>query len=83
VSTAGSTAGPPVHDAATVAVRNASTRRRSRGGITGTTLASARTDASATPATPLCAAACRPTANATASSSSSTSGGIAAPAASW
>jgi hypothetical protein len=62
--------------------RRASTRRRSRDGMTCTTFARALTDASAMPVTALVVAACSPTARATASSSSSTSGGRAAPAAS-
>jgi hypothetical protein len=69
--------------AGTVIARNASTLRRSRAGITWMTLASARTDDSAMPSTGPCAAACNPTASATASSSSTTNGGSAAPAASW
>ena len=74
---------PASHAAGTVIAASASTRRRSRTGITWTTLASARTDESAMPSTGPCAAACSPTASATASSSSTTSGGSAAPAASW
>ena len=84
VRTPGSTltrAAPP-QLARTVIVRSASTRRRSRVGITCTTFASARTDDSAMPSTALSAAACSPTASATASSSSTSRGGSAAPAAS-
>ena len=93
VRTSGSTvsrAAPPTasQPAGTVTAPSACTRRRSRAGITCTTLASARTDASAMPSTAPgapapCAAACRPRARATASSSSTTSGGKAEPAASW
>ena len=64
-------------------MRSASIRRRSRGGITWTTFASARTDVSSMPATAPAAAARSPTAIATASSSSSSSGGSAAPACNW
>src|SRR3712207_7000852 len=52
-----STSRVPSHGAGSVTARSASTRRRSRGGITCTTLASARTDDSAVPAIALCAAA--------------------------
>ncbi|CDR10904.1 predicted protein [Streptomyces iranensis] len=69
--------------AGTVIARSASTRRRSRLGITCTTLASTRTEDSAMPSTAPSAAVCNPTARATASSSSITSGGSTAPAASW
>ncbi len=83
VSTSGSTPssarGAPPPEPGTVTVRSAFIRRRSRTGITGMTFASARTDGSANPATPVEAAADSPTASATASSSSSTSGGSDAP----
>ena len=62
---------------------SASTWRRSWGGITWTSLLSARTDVSSMPATTPPADVRRPTAIATASSSSSSSGGSAAPAWSW
>ncbi len=83
--TSGSTPAPAwvPQSTGTVTARSASTRRRSLAGITWTTFASTRTEASATPSTGLSAAACSPTASATASSSSMTSGGSAAPAASW
>ena len=81
VRTAGSAAtwGVLPQLAGTVAAVSASTRRRSRAGITWITLASARIDASAVPPAAPCAAICRPTARATASSSSTTSGGSAVP----
>ena len=69
--------------AGTVIAPSAAAWRRSRAGMTWTTLASARTEDSAMPSTALCAAACRPMTRATASSSSTSSGGSAVPAASW
>lgn len=88
VSAAGSTAAvnPPSRPqvAGTVIAVSACTRRRSLAGITAAIFASARTEDSETPATAeYVAADCRATATATASSSSITSGGSAAPAASW
>ena len=69
--------------AGTVTACNASTRRRRRWGMTWTTFVSARTDASAMPLTDECVADRSPTARATASSSSSTSGGRETPWVSW
>lgn len=66
-----------------VAAPIASTRLLSPRGITWTSLARARTEASATPLTAPWAADRRAIARATASSSSSSNGGIAAPDASW
>ena len=63
--------------------RSASARRRSRGGNTCITLASARTEASAIPAAEPCAAVRSALTIATASSSSTTSGGSDPPGASW
>jgi hypothetical protein len=69
--------------AGTVIACSVSTRRRSRGGSTCTTLPSAHTDASSIPGIAPSVAACIPTASATASSSSTVSGGRALPARSW
>ena len=81
VSVIASTVGP-FEGALTVADWSASIRRRSRGGISPTTLVSACSEDSA-PSTALAAAVRSPTAIATASSSSSSSGGSDAPARSW
>ncbi|MDN6306790.1 MAG: hypothetical protein L0J74_13500 [Corynebacterium sp.] len=66
-----------------VADCSAVTLWRNRGGITGMTFASARAEASATPATGVCAQFRRPMVTETASSWSSTRGGSGAPWASW
>lgn len=83
VSVCGSTVAPsPRHGPTSgiVAAWRLETRCRSRDGSTCSSLASARTDASSTPSTACPAPARSPTAMATASSSSRTSGGIAFPA---
>lgn len=67
----------------TVKAPSALTRRRSRFGSTCSSLASARTEVSPMPSTPLPAAVRSPTATATASSSSRSNGGSSAPAPSW
>ncbi len=75
----GSTVGPVTAGVA-VAERSAVTRRRRCDGSTCSSFSSARTEVSSIPATEVEAALERPTATATVSSSSSTSGGIAVPA---
>ena len=78
-----SSSGPPRHGRFSVCDRIASICRRSRGGIRPITLVSAWTDESSMPRIDPEAADCRPTAIATASSSSRSSGGRDPPARSW
>ncbi len=80
VSVSGAMLGPSPLVSGVVAAWSVVTRWRSRPGSTCSSLASARTDASSRPSTACPAPARSPTAMATASSSSSTSGGIALPA---
>ncbi len=80
VSVPGAMLGPSPLVSGVVAACSVVTRCRSRDGSTCSSLASARTDASSRPSTACPAPARSPTAMATASSSSRTSGGIALPA---
>ena len=82
-STSARTGGADENGESTVTARNASARRRSRGGSTWTTFDSAETDASDRAPELIWAAPLSATAMAIASSSSTVSGGIVAPAPSW
>ena len=83
VSTVASTVGPSPQTKFSVWERSASIWRRSRGGISAMTLVSAWTEVSSMPLTAPDAAVRSPTAIATASSSSRSSGGSEPPARSW
>ncbi|CAM5628899.1 hypothetical protein SMICM304S_04256 [Streptomyces microflavus] len=80
VRVCGSMVAPSPRTSGTVAFCSAETRCRNRDGSTCSSFASARTEASSTPSMACPAPARSPTAMATASSSSSTRGGMAAPA---